>query len=74
MFCFRFTVGVHAVSFRFTVVRAVSFCFVFNVRIFLIYNTDTKTERKSERSEKRMYLFHALWWLTCCSLSLDSLA
>ena len=72
---FRFTDVVHAVSFRFTVaVRAVSFCFIVNVRIFLIYNTDTKTKRKSERSEKRMYLFHALRWLTHCSLSLDSLA
>ena len=53
----------------------VRFVFVlfFNVQIFFIYNTDTKTERKSERGEKGTYLFHALWWLTR-SLSLDSLA
>ena len=45
----------------------------FNIRIFFIYNTGTKTECKLERGEKRTYLFHALWWLTR-SLSLDSLA
>ena len=56
------------------VVRAVSFRFIFHIQIFFIYITDTKTERKSERSEKRTYLFHAMWWLTRCSLSLDSLA